>query len=399
MQIFLSYASEQKAEAEAISFALRKRGHKVFLDKDDLPPGRSYDDQIQRAVFAADLMIFLITPESVTPGRYTLTELEYARHRWRQPDRNILPVMLRTTEMSRVPGFLKAVTIQEQRGNLAAEVAFWVDQLRGRDYILRMVGWFALGGLVAGLAYLGSKEGWFGFPDIPYAQSVGNTLERLFKLVGWNFGRISDKSDIVLPILAVGALFPAGIVTFLLGRFLLKVPWPRSAAAAGLVATMTGASVLIGAEAYNRMDAPYNEIRRLANELKSARNELAQLRAITSLNKTKPSDSRTAPAVPPEDEVDDRTPALDRAMALEWGTIRLRVALLYGLLFGLGMLAAGSVLGSALHSTRRWGLSLVASMALAGTLYAATNSLSVSFLLYHVGIFALIGYWIARGQE
>ena len=36
MQIFLSYASEDKAVAEPIAFSLRARGHKVFLDRDDL---------------------------------------------------------------------------------------------------------------------------------------------------------------------------------------------------------------------------------------------------------------------------------------------------------------------------------------------------------------------------
>jgi len=43
MKIFLSYASEDKAIAEQIAFSLRSRGHLVFLDRDDLPPGQSYD--------------------------------------------------------------------------------------------------------------------------------------------------------------------------------------------------------------------------------------------------------------------------------------------------------------------------------------------------------------------
>ena len=49
MKIFLSYASEQKDHAERIAFSLRQRVHVVFLDRDDLPPGSSYDDKIEKA--------------------------------------------------------------------------------------------------------------------------------------------------------------------------------------------------------------------------------------------------------------------------------------------------------------------------------------------------------------
>ena len=69
MQIFLSYASEQKAIAEPIAFSLRKRGHQVFLDRDDLPAGQSFDDQIAAAIAASDFFIFLASPESVAKDR------------------------------------------------------------------------------------------------------------------------------------------------------------------------------------------------------------------------------------------------------------------------------------------------------------------------------------------
>jgi hypothetical protein len=68
MHIFLTCASEQKPAAEAIAFALR--------NKDDLPPGRSYDEQIEKAVTTADYLIFLISPQSVQQGRYARTELD-----------------------------------------------------------------------------------------------------------------------------------------------------------------------------------------------------------------------------------------------------------------------------------------------------------------------------------
>jgi hypothetical protein len=79
MRIFLSYASEQRTIAEPIAFALRGRGHKVFFDKADLPPGGNDDAQIERAIKQSDLLIFLVSPASVPPGRFTLTELAFAR--------------------------------------------------------------------------------------------------------------------------------------------------------------------------------------------------------------------------------------------------------------------------------------------------------------------------------
>jgi hypothetical protein len=58
MQIFLSYAREQRAIAEPIAFALRARGHEVFLDRDTLPAGRSFEESIEKAIRQSDLLVF-----------------------------------------------------------------------------------------------------------------------------------------------------------------------------------------------------------------------------------------------------------------------------------------------------------------------------------------------------
>jgi len=100
MKIFLSHASEDKSAAESIAFSLRSRGHKVFLDRDDLPPGQSYDQQIERAVKESDILIFLVSPSSVTSGRYTLTELAFARRKKIRTDAYFrsLPAKRRSTK-------------------------------------------------------------------------------------------------------------------------------------------------------------------------------------------------------------------------------------------------------------------------------------------------------------
>jgi hypothetical protein len=130
MHIFLSYASPDKGAAESIAFSLRNRGYKVFLDRDDLPAGQSYDEQIWRAVKKSQFFIFLISPDSVAEGRYALTELKFARRKWNDPSGRMLPVLVRKTPLDTVPSYLKAVTILEPAGNIAAETSSTIDDMR-----------------------------------------------------------------------------------------------------------------------------------------------------------------------------------------------------------------------------------------------------------------------------
>ena len=63
MNIFLSFASEQKDDAELIAVSLRERGYTVFFSKDTLPAAQAFDLRIETAVAAADLVIFLVSPQ------------------------------------------------------------------------------------------------------------------------------------------------------------------------------------------------------------------------------------------------------------------------------------------------------------------------------------------------
>ena len=128
MQLFVSYATEDRNEAEQIALALGP-AHQVFFDRDSLPPGGDFNTRIRAAIDNADGMIFLISPDSVQPGSYSLTELELARNKWGHPLGRVLPVMARATDFNAIPNFLKAVTILEAKGNLAAEIAAAVDKM------------------------------------------------------------------------------------------------------------------------------------------------------------------------------------------------------------------------------------------------------------------------------
>jgi hypothetical protein len=142
--VFVSYANEDKIIADRVVLSLRGRGLKVFLDKDDPPAGGSYDERIHQAIRSSAAFVFLISPASVGDGRYTLTELKFAREKWPHPGKSVLPVMIAPTDLRQVPEYLKAVTILEPHGNLAAEVSAAVAaQLQGS---LSPALVFALGG-------------------------------------------------------------------------------------------------------------------------------------------------------------------------------------------------------------------------------------------------------------
>lgn len=132
MKIFISYASEHRSVADSINVKLRGEGHTVFFDKDDLPPAQSYDASIRQAITDCDLFIFLISPESIAKNAYALTELGFARDKWKSPVGHVLPVIVSETKMEDMPVYLSAVSILTPQGNLVAEVLAEVARRRPR---------------------------------------------------------------------------------------------------------------------------------------------------------------------------------------------------------------------------------------------------------------------------
>jgi formylglycine-generating enzyme required for sulfatase activity len=154
MRIFLSYASEDRASADAIRLALEGDGHDVFFDREDLPPGGEFHTRIRRGIEAADLVIFLLSPKTIDAGSYTLTEISIAEKAWPNPDGRILPVMLERVNIRELPPYLTSVTFLETPGNLAAEVAASVDRIaraRSRKRLLKLVPVTALAALAIGV--------------------------------------------------------------------------------------------------------------------------------------------------------------------------------------------------------------------------------------------------------
>ncbi len=130
MRIFLSYSSNDRDVADRIHLSLVAQQHDVFFDREDLAPGLEYDGRIAREIQRTDLFIFLISPESLRPGRYTLNELGMVQRRWAHPSRHVLPVMVRPTPMDQIPPYLKAVTIMQPTGDIPAEVGDHVRRIK-----------------------------------------------------------------------------------------------------------------------------------------------------------------------------------------------------------------------------------------------------------------------------
>ncbi len=129
LHVFLSYASEYHETAEQLYLTLRNSGHDVFFDRASLPPGKDYNPAILDRIRSSDLMVFLISPESVEDGSYARTELRFARDAWPEPQGHVLPVMVAETPLKSIPMYLRAVTYLKPEGNIAAEVAAVVNDL------------------------------------------------------------------------------------------------------------------------------------------------------------------------------------------------------------------------------------------------------------------------------
>ena len=131
MQIFISYSSKYAELCERLQLALEADGrHEVFRDRSELTPGQPFDEKIREAVLGCDLLLFLLSPESVAPGSYALAELDMAKTRWHHPGGHVLPVKVAPTPKEAIPPYLRAVTILEPQGDLVAETVAAVENVK-----------------------------------------------------------------------------------------------------------------------------------------------------------------------------------------------------------------------------------------------------------------------------
>jgi len=152
MKIFLSYASQDIESAKAIYLALRDQGHRVFFDRAELPAGDEYHNRIRAAIEKSRLFLFLISPNAVDAGSYTLTELDIAD----KAGSKILPVMIEKTPIESLPASIKGITFLQPDGSLPAAVAAEVHRIASslrRKHIKQSLAAFVLVGIVAGVVF------------------------------------------------------------------------------------------------------------------------------------------------------------------------------------------------------------------------------------------------------
>jgi tetratricopeptide (TPR) repeat protein len=163
LRIFISYSSKYRDVCERLQLALEAGGrHEVFVDRAELAPGQPFDTKIRQALLNCDLLLFLISPESVAHGSYALAELEIAKTRWRHPGGHVLPVEVAPTDLQAIPAYLRAVTILQPSGEVVAETVAAVEAVRPPPRRARL--WallaaaLALAGTLAGASYLQTRQ-------------------------------------------------------------------------------------------------------------------------------------------------------------------------------------------------------------------------------------------------
>jgi hypothetical protein len=124
MRIFISFANEQSRVAESIYRKLLAADYEVFFASDDIRASEEYDDRIRREVAEADRMIFIASRESLTEGKFTLTELRMFSEKWPDPTGRVMTVLLDDVSYDNLPPYLGAVTSAfKAKGNIPSEVA------------------------------------------------------------------------------------------------------------------------------------------------------------------------------------------------------------------------------------------------------------------------------------
>jgi hypothetical protein len=131
LRVFLSYAHQQRAIAEEIAQALVNAGHSVFFDVNSIPGSADYIDKIQCSIENSDRFVLLASQEALAPGKFVMTELQFAKERFPSPAGKVLPVMIDPrVGIGDLPVYLRSVSVLNVSGNAPAEVVAAINKTR-----------------------------------------------------------------------------------------------------------------------------------------------------------------------------------------------------------------------------------------------------------------------------
>jgi len=78
LRVFLCHANEDKTEARKLYARLKEDGFIPWLDEEDLMPGNDWDLEIRKAVRSTDVVLILLSYNSVTKAGYVQKEIRQA---------------------------------------------------------------------------------------------------------------------------------------------------------------------------------------------------------------------------------------------------------------------------------------------------------------------------------
>lgn len=132
-KVFISYAREDVEAASTITANLEAEGYHCFFDIGKLNPGTNFHGKIIDHLEAADILIFLISPDSITKESYAMWEVSVFRASNPSPNDCTLPIMIRDTKINHIPPYLTAVTILDPGPHLASSVILAIRNLTGKQ--------------------------------------------------------------------------------------------------------------------------------------------------------------------------------------------------------------------------------------------------------------------------
>ncbi|HLC15061.1 MAG TPA: toll/interleukin-1 receptor domain-containing protein, partial [Thermodesulfovibrionia bacterium] len=82
IQIFLSYASEDRSLVDNLYNCLSEKGYKPWMDHRDMLPGEQWEYKIKKALSQSHFFIACLTNNSVNKRGWIQRELKTARDNW-----------------------------------------------------------------------------------------------------------------------------------------------------------------------------------------------------------------------------------------------------------------------------------------------------------------------------
>ncbi len=90
--VFLAHNSLDKPQVRKISAKLRERGLKPWLDEEQIPPGKAFQDEIQKAIPQIKSAVIIIGTQGL--GNWQKLELKSLISQFVSRDAPVIPVLL-----------------------------------------------------------------------------------------------------------------------------------------------------------------------------------------------------------------------------------------------------------------------------------------------------------------